>query len=221
MCHGWGGRWPGPAARGDRSPGRATRGRRSTTAAGATATPGLVPAGTPPRSGRHARRRGEGGPRGRRPARPDDRHAERDPLGRRRPAMRPGRIGLWGSSYSGGHVVYVAARDPRVKAIVSQVAAIDSRWVVAGPAAREHTFGEAHRPRPRRDRLSRAGREGRRQPERGTDPRADDALRADRGRRPRARTAPSCSSSPRTRSCSTTGTTASWPTSGRPAPRSW
>ena len=26
-------------------------------------------------------------------------------------------IGLWGSSYSGGHVIYVAARDPRVKAV--------------------------------------------------------------------------------------------------------
>jgi dienelactone hydrolase len=36
-------------------------------------------------------------------------------------------IGLRGSSYSGGHVVYVAARDPRVKAIVSQVSAFDSR----------------------------------------------------------------------------------------------
>jgi hypothetical protein len=41
------------------------------------------------------------------------------------------RIGLRGSSYSGGHVFYVAARDPRVKAIVSQVGAFDSRWVVA------------------------------------------------------------------------------------------
>ena len=37
------------------------------------------------------------------------------------------RIGLRGSSYSGGHVVYVAARDPRVKAIVSQVGSLDSR----------------------------------------------------------------------------------------------
>jgi len=37
------------------------------------------------------------------------------------------RIGLWGSSYSGGHVVYVAARDPRIKALVSQVPALDSR----------------------------------------------------------------------------------------------
>jgi uncharacterized protein len=53
------------------------------------------------------------------------------------------RIGLWGSSYSGGHVAYAAARDPRVKAIVCQVAAFDSRWVVMGPAAREQTFREA------------------------------------------------------------------------------
>jgi dienelactone hydrolase len=37
------------------------------------------------------------------------------------------RIGVWGSSYSGAHVVYVAARDPRVKALVSQVAPMDSR----------------------------------------------------------------------------------------------
>ena len=37
------------------------------------------------------------------------------------------RIGLRGSSYSGGHVVYVAARDPRVRAIVGQVSAFDSR----------------------------------------------------------------------------------------------
>lgn len=37
------------------------------------------------------------------------------------------RIGLWGSSYSGGHVIYVAARDPRVKATVSQVPSMDSR----------------------------------------------------------------------------------------------
>ncbi len=31
------------------------------------------------------------------------------------------RIGLWGTSYSGGHVVYVGARDDRVAVIVSQV----------------------------------------------------------------------------------------------------
>ncbi len=43
------------------------------------------------------------------------------------PMVDAGRLGLRGSSYSGGHVVYVAAHDPRVKAIVSQVPAIDSR----------------------------------------------------------------------------------------------
>lgn len=37
------------------------------------------------------------------------------------------RIGIWGSSFAGGHVVWVAARDPRVKALVSQVGALDSR----------------------------------------------------------------------------------------------
>ena len=54
----------------------------------------------------------------------------------------PERIGLWGSSYSGGHVVYVAARDPRVKAFVSQVGAMDSRWTIATPQARAHTFAQ-------------------------------------------------------------------------------
>src|SRR5215475_9195070 len=48
------------------------------------------------------------------------------------PAVDKERVGLRGSSYSGGHVFYVAARDLRVKAIVSQVGAFDSRWVVTG-----------------------------------------------------------------------------------------
>lgn len=50
------------------------------------------------------------------------------------------RIGIWGSSYSGGHVVYVAAREPRVKAFVSQVGAMDSRWAIANPQVRKSTF---------------------------------------------------------------------------------
>jgi uncharacterized protein len=53
------------------------------------------------------------------------------------------RIGLWGSSYSGGHVVYVAARDPRVRATISQVPAFDSRWVIDTPEERDKTFAEA------------------------------------------------------------------------------
>lgn len=36
------------------------------------------------------------------------------------------RIGIWGSSYSGGHVLVVGALDCRVKAVVSQVPLIDA-----------------------------------------------------------------------------------------------
>ena len=38
-----------------------------------------------------------------------------------RPEVDPEKIGIWGSSYSGGHVLQVAAVDRRVKAVVSQV----------------------------------------------------------------------------------------------------
>lgn len=38
-----------------------------------------------------------------------------------RPEVDASKIGLWGSSYSGGHVLLVAAIDRRVKAVVSQV----------------------------------------------------------------------------------------------------
>ncbi|MGW9031353.1 alpha/beta hydrolase [Streptomyces sp. NPDC055722] len=37
------------------------------------------------------------------------------------PEVDPLRIGVWGSSYSGGHVLVVAALDRRVRAVVSQV----------------------------------------------------------------------------------------------------
>jgi dienelactone hydrolase len=53
------------------------------------------------------------------------------------------RIGLWGSSYSGGHVVYAAAHDPRVKALVSQVGSLDSRFVIADAVQRAITYKEA------------------------------------------------------------------------------
>jgi len=35
------------------------------------------------------------------------------------------RLGAWGISYSGGHVIVLAATDPRVKAIVSQIPVVD------------------------------------------------------------------------------------------------
>lgn len=37
------------------------------------------------------------------------------------PDIDPGRIGIWGSSYSGGHVLVVAAIDRRVRCVISQV----------------------------------------------------------------------------------------------------
>jgi cephalosporin-C deacetylase-like acetyl esterase len=37
------------------------------------------------------------------------------------PEVDASRIGIWGSSYSGGHVLYVGAVDRRVKAVLSQV----------------------------------------------------------------------------------------------------
>ncbi|MBN9428158.1 MAG: alpha/beta hydrolase [Burkholderiales bacterium] len=40
------------------------------------------------------------------------------------PEVDPLRIGLWGSSYGGGHVLEVAAQDPRVRCVVSQVPTI-------------------------------------------------------------------------------------------------
>jgi pimeloyl-ACP methyl ester carboxylesterase len=41
------------------------------------------------------------------------------------PGVDPDRIVLWGSSYSGGHVVPVAAKDGQVAAVISQGAAMD------------------------------------------------------------------------------------------------
>ena len=38
----------------------------------------------------------------------------------------PDRIVLWGSSFSGGHVIAVAADDPRIAAVISQAPHIDS-----------------------------------------------------------------------------------------------
>jgi dienelactone hydrolase len=37
------------------------------------------------------------------------------------PTVDASRIGLWGSSFGGGHVLYVAGTDPRIQAVVSQV----------------------------------------------------------------------------------------------------
>jgi cephalosporin-C deacetylase-like acetyl esterase len=41
------------------------------------------------------------------------------------PEVRRDRIGIWGISYSGGHVLVVGAIDPRVKCIVSNIPVVD------------------------------------------------------------------------------------------------
>jgi hypothetical protein len=43
------------------------------------------------------------------------------------PAVDASRIGLWGTSFGGGHVIFVAAHDDRVKCVVAQAAAMDAR----------------------------------------------------------------------------------------------
>ncbi|MFH1090089.1 MAG: alpha/beta hydrolase [Pseudomonadota bacterium] len=41
------------------------------------------------------------------------------------PEVDPNRVGIWGISYSGGHVLIVGATDPRVKCIVSTIPVVD------------------------------------------------------------------------------------------------
>jgi hypothetical protein len=59
------------------------------------------------------------------------------------PVVDKERLGLRGSSFSGGHVFYVAARELRVKAVVSQVASFDGRWVGADKTQMDLTLDEA------------------------------------------------------------------------------
>jgi len=45
------------------------------------------------------------------------------------PEVEPTRIGIWGSSYSGGHVLEVGAVDRRVRAVVSQAWVLSMRML--------------------------------------------------------------------------------------------
>lgn len=45
----------------------------------------------------------------------------------------PDRVVVWGTSYSGGHVVAVAARDHRIAAVISQGAALDGLAILRKP----------------------------------------------------------------------------------------
>lgn len=60
---------------------------------------------------------------------------------RRLPDVDPARIGLWGTSYSGGHALVAAALDRRVRAVVAQVPLVSgsrtfAHWVPADRQAR-------------------------------------------------------------------------------------
>jgi fermentation-respiration switch protein FrsA (DUF1100 family) len=60
---------------------------------------------------------------------------------RRLPEVDPARIGLWGTSYSGGHALVVAALDRRVRCVVAQVPLVSGsrtfeHWVPADRRAR-------------------------------------------------------------------------------------
>ena len=49
------------------------------------------------------------------------------------PGVDPDRIGIWGSSYAGGHVLTVASMDPRVSVVVSQVTGLNGKGQPKGP----------------------------------------------------------------------------------------
>jgi len=49
------------------------------------------------------------------------------------PGVDPDRIGIWGSSFSGGHIVTVSALDSRVKAAVGQVPAVSGKGIPKTP----------------------------------------------------------------------------------------
>ena len=53
------------------------------------------------------------------------------------PLVDPSRIGLWGSSFGGGHVIWRAAHDRRVKAVAAQVGAMDQRLGIAATTGLE------------------------------------------------------------------------------------
>lgn len=48
------------------------------------------------------------------------------------PGIDAGRVALWGTSFSGGHVLAVAADDPRVAAVVAQVPFVDGPALLRG-----------------------------------------------------------------------------------------
>ncbi len=57
------------------------------------------------------------------------------------PEIDAGRLGVWGTSFSGAHVIQVAAYDPRVRAVVSQAGPMDLEQITRGLAGPEQFAG--------------------------------------------------------------------------------
>jgi dienelactone hydrolase len=53
------------------------------------------------------------------------------------PEIDDDRLGVWGASMSGAHVIHVAAYDPRVRAVVSMVAPMDLHAMIRGAVGEE------------------------------------------------------------------------------------
>jgi fermentation-respiration switch protein FrsA (DUF1100 family) len=61
-----------------------------------------------------------------------------------RPEIDPERLALWGTSFSGGHVLHIARVDPRVRAVVAQVPAVGA-WRYLAASASRHLIDERRR----------------------------------------------------------------------------
>ncbi len=58
------------------------------------------------------------------------------------------RIGIWGTSFGGGHVIYRAAHDPRIACVVAQVGSMPDDWTRRYPAGLKKVYeGKAARAR--------------------------------------------------------------------------
>lgn len=66
----------------------------------------------------------------------DDARAALDWISRQE-GVDPDRLGIWGSSYSGGHALFLGAMDPRIKVVSAQVPAICTPRSLIAMAGRE------------------------------------------------------------------------------------
>jgi len=64
------------------------------------------------------------------------------------PMVDQDRIGIWGTSFGGGHVIYRAAHDRRIRCVVAQVGSMPDDWTTQYPAGLKRVYeGKAARAR--------------------------------------------------------------------------